>query len=374
LYQADIVIVGAGVIGLAIASQVAREGREVYVLEKKETFGKEASSHNSEVIHTSLLYPKGSFNAEMAIEGNALLYELCEKYSISHKKIGKLVVAVDETETEALEQMFEQAKEGGADLEMLSRRELNQVEPNVRGVAAIFSPATGIIDSVGLMRHFLNQARDKGAQIAYKKEVVGIDGLPGGYKVEVKESSGNFAFMTRILINCAGLYSDKVAAMCAIDIIEANYKLYFCKGEYYSLSPGKGGMINHLVYPMPLPGGLTGIHSCSDVWGRKRLGPDFYYVDEIDYKVNGSRKHLFYNSAKILFPFIEYDDIEAESAGIMARVYAKGEEFKEFVIRHEYDRDLPGFINLVGIESPGLTASPVIAKYVSNLVDGILGG
>lgn len=239
-------------------------------------------------------------NAKTCTEGNILLYELCEKHNIAYKKIGKLIVAVDDTEGDALERLYEEGKENGVDLTMLSQPELNQLEPNVRGVAAIFSPSTGIIDSYGLMRYFLGKARDNGGQIAYKAKVVGIDKVSGGYKVEVEEPSGNFSFTSRVVINCAGFHSDKVAAMCGIDIIKVGYKLYYCKGEYYSLSPGKGRTVNHLVYPMLLPGGFTGIHTVSDVWGRTRLGPHFYYVDEIDYATNSSQKQLFYESASLV--------------------------------------------------------------------------
>jgi len=372
-YQVDIVIVGAGVVGLAVASKVAEGGRDVYVLERNETFGKETSSRNSEVIHTSIFYPKGSLNAKTCTEGNILLYELCERHNIAYKKIGKLIVAVDDTEIDALEKLHEECREDGVNLSVLSQRELNEVEPNVTGVAAIFSPSTGIIDSYGLMRYFLGKARDNGAQVVYKTKVVGIDKVSAGYKVKVEEPAGNFSFTTRVVINCAGFYSDKIAAMCGIDIIKAGYKLYYCKGEYYSLSPSKGRMVDHLVYPMLLPGGLAGIHTVSDVWGRTRLGPDFYYVDEIDYAMDSSRKQFFYQSARRLFPFIEYDDIEPESAGIMSRLYAKGEGFREFVIRHESDRGLPGFINMIGIESPGLTSSPAIARHIGSLVDEVLG-
>lgn len=370
--QVNIVIIGAGVIGLAVAYQVAKEGREVYLLERNETFGRETSSRNSEVIHTSIFYPKGSLNAKTCTEGSVLLYEFCEKHDIAHKRIGKLIVAVDDTEVDALGKLYQESRDAGVNLTMLSWRELKQAEPNVTGVVAIFSPATGIIDSYGLMRCLSGKARDNGAQIVYKTKVVGIDKLSSGYKVEVEQPGGNFSFTTGVVVNCAGFHSDKVAAMCGIDIIKAGYKLYYCKGEYYSLSPSKGRMVNHLVYPMLLPGGLAGIHTVSDVWGRTRLGPDFYYVDKVDYAMDSSRKQFFYQSSRRLFPFIEYDDIEPESAGIMPRRYNKGEGFREFAIRHEYDKGLPGFINLIGIESPGLTSCLAIARYVGGLVDEAL--
>lgn len=372
-YQVDVVIVGAGVVGLAVASQVAKDDREVYVLERNETFGKEASSRSSEVISTGVLYPRGSLNARACAEGNILLYELCERHNIAYRKIGKLVVAVDGTEVDELEKHYEEHRKDLADLRVLSQRELKQLEPNVSGVAAIFSPSAGIIDSHGLMRYFLGKARDKGAQIVYKTKVVGIDKVSGGYELEVEEPGGSFSFRSRVVINCAGLDSDKVAAMCGIDVIKAGYKLYYQKGEFYSLSPAKGRMVNYLVYPFGLPKVTGGIHNVPDVWGRTRLGPFFYYVDEIGYAMDSSQKQFFYNSARRLFPFIEFDDIEPESAGIIPRIYDEGEGFRECVIRHEHDKGLPGFINLIGIDC-GITGSPAIAKWVSSLVEEALEG
>jgi L-2-hydroxyglutarate oxidase LhgO len=373
LPEVDITIIGAGVIGLAVASEVAQESREVYVLERNNTFGKETSGRSSEVIHTSLFYPNGSLNAKMCSQGHTLLYELCEKYNIAGRKIGKLVVAVNNAEVSALESLYQKGKSDGIDLDLLSQRELKKLEPGINGVAAIFSPSTGIIDSYGLMSYLLNKARDRGAQIVYKTEVIAIDKVPAGFKVHVIEPGGNSSFTSRIVVNCAGFNSDKVAGMCGIDINNANYKLYYCKGEYYVLSSAKGRIVNHLIYPMPLPGELAGIHTVPDVFGRMRLGPDFYYVDEIDYVMDGSRKRAFYQSAKRLFPFVEYDDIDPDSAGIMSRLYNKGETFREFIIKHESDKGLIGFINLIGIESPGLTASLSISRHVGHLVDEVLG-
>lgn len=369
--KVDITIIGAGVIGLAVASELARDGREVYVLERNDTFGRETSSRNSEVIHTSLFYPVGSLNAEMCSQGHVLLYELCKEHDIACKRIGKLIVAVDDTELSALEGLYQKGRASGIDLAILSRQELKKLEPNLNGVAAIFSPSTGIIDSYGLMSYFSGKTRDSGAQVIYKTEVVAIDKVATGYKVGVIEPVGSSSFTSRLVVNCAGFYSDKVARMCGID--DASYEMYYCKGEYYSLIPAKGRMVNHLIYPMPLPGSLAGIHTVPDVFGRMRLGPDFYYVDEVDYVMDGSRKQSFYDSTRSLLPFVEYDDIDPESAGIMPRLYNKGEAFREFIIKHEYDRGLPGFINLIGIESPGLTASLAIARYVNCLVDETLG-
>lgn len=256
---------------------------------------------------------------------------------------------------------------------MLSQREMEQLEPNIKGVAAFLSLSTGIIDSQVLMRYFLEKARDNGAQIAYKTKVIGIDQIPGGYKVRVEDSQGGFSFITKVLINCAGLHSDEVARIAGIDVDETGYKLYWCKGEYYSVSSRKSKLVNRLIYPVPKAGeGGRGIHVTLELNGRMRLGPNAYYVDEIDYSVDSLQKKAFYESVVRFLPSIEYDDLEPEMAGIRAKLQAEGEDFKDFVINHEYNKGLPGFINLIGIDSPGLTSAPAIAKYISTLVKEIL--
>ena len=372
-YQADVVIVGAGVVGLAIASEVAREGREVYLLEKNETFGQEQSSRNSEVIHAGIYYERDSLKAKLCLEGGSLLYQLCEKNGIAYRKCGKIIVATNDVEAEELEKLYRRGRDNGVPLKMLSRREMGQLEPNMRGVAAFLSPTTGIVDSYALMRYFLGKARGNGAQIAYKTKVIGIEKVLGGYEVIVEDLSGGFSFMTRVLINCAGLYSDQVAEMAGINIDEADYKLHWCKGEYYSVSGGKNKLINRLLYPVPMITISVGVHICFDVNWRMRLGPLFYYVDEISYQVDDSRKEAFLESSIMkAVPFIEPSDLEPETSGIMAKRLGAEGGFRDFIIKHEYDRGLPGFISLVGIESPGLTSSPAIARYVSHLLDEIL--
>ena len=371
-YTADITIIGAGVIGLAIASEVARDDREVYLLEKNETFGQEQSSRNSEVIHAGIYYETGSLKARMCLEGNGLLNELCTKNGIAHNKCGKIIVATTAIEAEELEKLYRKGKNNGVPLKMLSRKEMSQLEPNMRGIAALFSPTTGIVDSHALMRHFLGKAQSNGARIAYKAKVISIEKVSSGYELSVENASSDFSFTSRVVINCAGLYSDKVAEMAGINVEKANYALHWCKGEYYSVSGGKNKLVNRLIYPVPMSISV-GAHVCLDVNGRLRLGPLFYYVDEVNYKVDDSRKKAFGESSIMkALPFIEPSDLDPETSGIMAMLQGQGEGFRDFVIRHEYDRGLPGFINLVGIESPGLTSSPAIARYVSHLVNEIL--
>jgi L-2-hydroxyglutarate oxidase LhgO len=223
------------------------------------------------------------------------------------------------------------------------------------------------------MNYFLTVARENGVQVVYKTEVNGIEKQPDGYQVSVNDASGDFSFMSKVLVNCAGLHSDKVAEMAGIDLEEAGYHLHWCKGEYYSVSGGKSKLINRLIYPVPTDISV-GVHVCFDVDWRLRLGPHFYYVDEISYKVDDSGKYAFLESSMMkALPFIEPPDLAPETSGILAMLQGKGDGQRDFVIEHEYKRGLPGFVNLVGIESPGLTSSPAIAGDVSRLVDEILG-
>jgi len=373
-YRVDITIIGAGVIGLGIAAQVARENREVYVLEKNDSFGQEISSRHSGVIHSGIYYPEGSLKAKMCVAGNHMLYELCEKCGIGHRRLGKLMVAVSDEETGGLQTLLERGQRNGArGLRMLSKQEMRELEPNVTGVAAILSPFTGIIDSHALMKYFITRVRERGGQIVYQSKVIGIEKVVDGYRMTIEDSTGTFSFTTRLLINCGGLYSDKVAELAGIDTIKAGYRLHYCKGEYFSVGRGKSTLVKRLIYPVPPPG-LTGvgIHVTLDLGGRMRLGPSVHYVDNIDYAVDNQHKPLFYNSVRELLPFIEYDDLEPEMAGVRPKLQEPGGDFRDFVISDESDKGLPGFINLIGIESPGLTASPAIAEYVGNIVTELL--
>jgi L-2-hydroxyglutarate oxidase LhgO len=373
-YRADITIIGAGVVGLAIAAEVASEDREVYVLEKNETFGQEISSRHSGVIHAGIYYPEGSLKAKTCVEGNRILYGLCERYGIGHRRLGKLIVAINGEETEELETLLKRGQRNSAEgLRILSKREMKELEPNVEGVAAILSPSTGIIDSHGLMKHFITKAKDRGVQIAYKTKVVGIEKVADGYKVTVEDGAGGFSFRTRVLINCAGLHCDKVAELAGIDIVKAKYKLHYCKGEYFSVGSGKSSLVKRLIFPLPPPKVTgVGIHVTLDLEGRMRLGPSIEYVDSIDYAVGKQHKQLFYSSVRRFLPFIEYDDLEPEMAGIRPKLQEPGGDVRDFVIRDESGKGLPGFVNLIGIESPGLTACPAIAEYVWSLIQGVL--
>ena len=370
---ADISIIGAGVVGLAVAAEVAREDRSVYVLEKNDSFGKETSSRHSGVIHAGIYYPEGSLKARLCVEGNRQLYELCKKNGIPHRNTGKLVVAASDDEMDALQGLYKRGIANGTDLQMLTKEEVNDMESNLNAIAALWSPSTGIIDSHSLMLHYINEAILSCAQIAYQCEVVGIEKAPGGYRVTVNDWSGGFSFDTRTLINCAGLYSDKIAGMAGIDIDKAGYRLYYCRGEFYSLDNSKKGLVQRLVYSVPPPSlASAGLHIVFDLDGRLRIGPGIEYVDSIDYSMDSRHKQLFYDSVKRYLPAIEVDDLEPEMAGIRPKLQPPDGEVRDFVIREESDKGLPGLINLIGIDSPGLTASSAIGRYVGEMVEGIL--
>ena len=370
-HKADITIIGAGVVGLAIAAQVANEDREVYVLEKNETFGLETSSRHSGVIHSGIYYPEGSLKAKLCVAGNTILYELCERYGIGHSRLGKLIVATSDEETRELQTLLERGQRNGVEgLRILSKQEMKELEPNIEGVAAILSPSTGIIDSHALMKCFIAQAKEGGVQIAYQTKVVAIEKVADGYEITVEDSTGKSSFITKVLINCAGLHCDKVAELAGIDIAKAGYRLHYCKGEYFSVSSDKATLVRRLIFPVPPPKVTgVGIHVTLDLEGRMRLGPGIEYVDSLNYAVDNRHKQLFYDSVRRFLPSIEYDDLEPEMAGIRPKLQKPGEDIKDFVIRDESDKSLPALINLIGIESPGLTAAPAIARYVRDLLE-----
>jgi L-2-hydroxyglutarate oxidase LhgO len=371
LNEADITIVGAGVVGLAIASEVAGEGRKVYLLEKNNKFGEEQSSHSSEVIHAGLYYGTDSLKKDLCIEGNRLLYRICENYNIPYKKCGKIIFASNKDEEENIQELYQQGLENGVQLEMLDKKKLKSLEPNLESYSAFLSPNTGIIDSYALMKYYLRRVQDNGVQIAYKSVVSAIDIIPGGYKVHIGNNN-NFTFNTRVLINSAGLHSDSLAQMIGMDIDKLKYKIHWLKGEYYNVRGGKNKLVNRLIYPAPAAIGMD-IHICYDVDWRLRLGPFFYLVDQMDYGIDDSFRKTFVESRIFnALSCIEPEDLDPETAGIMALLQKEDREFRDFIIKHEEDNGFPGLINLIGIDTPGLTSSPAIGRYVSNLVNQIL--
>ena len=374
--KVDIAIIGAGVIGLAVAAEISAQqpGRSIVMLEKNEKFGQETSSRNSEVIHAGIYYPTGSLKARLCVEGKELLYSFCEKWAIPYQRCGKLIIASTPEEEKSLTGLMEQAAANGVeDLELLDTDQVERLEPHISAKKAIFSPSTGIINSHHLMDRFEQLALENGVMPAYCHLVKAVEPLPAkgsGYRVYFNNPDGTADTIDCChLINCAGLKSDFIASLAGIDLAAAGYRHHYCKGEYFSLPPSKASMVNHLIYPPPLHS-LTGlgIHATITLDGRLRLGPNTVYIDREDYSVDPAHGQDFYRSARAYLPFIAEDDLEPEMAGIRPKLSGPGEPFRDFIISEETDRGLPGLINLVGIESPGLTCALSIARLVANSV------
>ncbi len=368
--KVDVTIIGAGVVGLAIAAELAAGGRDVLVVERHQSFGQEASSRNSEVIHAGIYYPLGSLRARLCVQGNAMLYELCEARGIPCRKLGKLLVAIDEQEEEVLGALLAMAQKNGvAGVDRLSGGELKELEPELDGCAALRVPSTGIIDTHKLMAYWESKAKEGKAEIAYGSELAGIAKGGDGYELKVRDADGEaFSFLTRFLVNSAGLKAEEVAALAGIDTVNVGYKTYYSKGEFFCVGGGKHKLMKQLIYPVPQRAGYTGLHTITDLQGNMKLGPYAYPVAEPDYEIDGSNIEKVFQMARGFLPFIEAGDLTPDMSGVQAKLGGVADDWHDFVISEESGKGLPGLINLVGIDSPGLTASPAIAKYVAGLI------
>ncbi len=369
--DSKITIIGAGVVGLAISERLSKESGDVFLIEKHLTFGQETSSRNSEVIHAGIYYPKDSLKSKLCVAGKRLLYDYCREFDIGFNNCGKLIVATSHAEMSIIEEIKRTAENNGVDdLEILEQDQISDLEPEIYALKAIYSPSTGVIDSHGLMKRYEVNTLNNGGQIVYGSEVTGIQKIEDGYRITLLDADKKcFDFTTNILINCAGLTSDKISEMAGLK--DENLTIRFCKGEYFRLNPPKNRLITRLVYPVPVHNleGI-GIHVTIDMAGGVKLGPDVTYLDSniYDYKVTASKQEAFFNSARKFLPFLEYDDLSPEMAGIRPKIQRPGDPVKDFYIMEETKRGCPGFINLIGIESPGLTSSLAIANYVRNLI------
>ncbi|GIW06218.1 MAG: dehydrogenase [Dehalococcoidia bacterium] len=381
--DADVVIVGAGVVGLAVAVAVARADRTVFVLERATTFGTGTSSRNSEVVHSGIYYPPGSLKARLCVEGNRRLRALAEEGRFAFLACGKLVVAVEPAEIPTLEGLLAVGRANGVEgLELIGAADVPRFEPHVRAVAALVVPSTGVVDSHGLLRDLVGRARDGGALMVYGCRVDAAEPMAGGYRLHVGYLAGGGDTLTaRLVVNAAGLDADLVAALPGLDVDAAGYRQEWVKGNYAEVGNGKQRLISRPIYPAPVYHGVRagagqaafsglGVHATRGVDGRVRLGPDVEYLSgrSEQYGVRRGTAESFYESARRFLPFLEPDDVTPESAGIRPRLAAAREAFADFVIAEESARGLPGWINLVGIESPGLTCALPIADEVARLV------
>jgi len=365
----EVVIIGAGVVGLAIAAELSKTKKDIVIVEKNAKFGQETSSRNSEVIHSGIYYPANTFKAKFCLQGRKMLYEYCKKNEILHKKCGKYIVATNVEEKSTLNEILINAQKNGVQGIKISGEQLKIKEPNVYAVVAIYFPESGIIDTYGLMKTLERDALNNSTEIAYNSEVTEIKKKDKGYLVSVKENNSTFSFTSKIVINAAGLLADKVSEMVGIN--NNNYKLHYWKGEYFSVGNGKNKLINSLIYPVPNAQVSLGIHATIDLNGGLKLGPNATFIQnkETNYNVNKNNLNKFYSSAKKYLPFLNTTDLRADQSGIRPKLTSKTNEFKDFVITNEKSKGYHNFLNLIGIESPGLTACLAIAKYVNSIID-----
>lgn len=372
--KVDFIIVGAGVIGLAIAEALSRQypDKSVILFEKHSKFGQETSSRNSEVIHAGMYYPTGSLKAKLCVSGNQMLYHFCEKNKVPYQRIGKIIITRNTEEEKAVHQIYEQGiKNGVHGLRYLSQKEVNEMEPNICATGALYSETTGIIDTHMLMTRLEQKSIKNEVMIAYKHQVEDVKKTKNGYGVYFIDPKGKEDVLEAdCLFNCAGLYSDFIPQQLGIDIDKEKYRIYPVKGEYFSISAGKSKMVSHLIYPPPLKNlqGL-GTHITKSLDGMAKLGPSAFYVDnKDDYDVDPSHLEEFYQAAHNYLPFIERNDLQIDMSGIRPKNQAPHDPWADFVICNEEKHGLSNLIDLVGIESPGITASLAIAEYAVSLI------
>lgn len=364
--QVDVAIVGSGVIGLAVAARLADEKRSLVVLERHRRYGVETSSRNSEVVHAGIYYPAGSLKSRLCHEGRRALYALAAKRpELFIRKTGKLIVAVDDEETARLEAIRERALASGAEgVELIDGARARRKVPALKAAAALWCPESGILDSEDLMAYYHARAEENGAMFLFGNALTAVERVSGGYALAFGESGERL--LARTVVNAAGLHADAVARLAGFDVDAAGYRLHWCKGLYFR--PRGDFRLPHLVYPVPAKHGL-GIHLTMDREGRVRLGPDTEFVDAIDYEVPAERAAAFRDAAARYWSGPEINDLIPDTAGIRPKLSGPQDGFRDFVIEEETAKGFPGWINCIGIESPGLTASPAVADHVAGFLE-----
>ena len=374
MHDIETLIIGAGVVGLAIARKLAMAGQDVLVVEKNDIIGSETSARNSEVIHAGIYYPKDSFKARLCVEGKHLLYAHCASHGVPHKPLGKLIVASHPDQIPTLQSIREKAAANGVDdLRLLNEAETLAFEPDLGAVASLHSPSTGIIDSHAYMLSLQGDAEAHGCQIAFNTaaqswEALGGDdgsgGDGGGFRV-CFSGDEEMVLTCRNLIISGGLHSSDFASASAEPAAQNVRPTLFAKGNYFRLN-GRAPF-SHLIYPVPEPGGL-GVHLTLDMGGQARFGPDVEWVDGLEYEVDPSRGDKFYAAIRSYWPNLPDGSLEPDYSGIRPKLVGPGEPAADFTFWTSKDHGLPGLVGLFGMESPGLTASLAIANHVHTLL------
>jgi L-2-hydroxyglutarate oxidase LhgO len=363
--RVDCVVIGAGVVGLAVARRFAMAGREVVVLESAETVGTETSSRNSEVIHAGIYYPKGSLKAQFCVAGKQALYDFCASHGVAHRRSGKIIVATSDSQMAELERLKQAASDNGVtDLEWMTPDQVRGMEPAVFCVGALLSPSTGIVDSHGLMLAYQGDAESHGAAIAFLSPVLGGRVQDDGIALEVG-GGDPMVLEATIVVNSAGLHAQPVARSILGIPSNSIPPCYYAKGNYYTLI-GRPPFTRP-IYPVPEQAGL-GVHVTVDLGGQVRFGPDVEWVEEISYDVDPRRADIFYEAIRRYYPGLADGSIQPGYAGIRPKIQGPGEPARDFMVQGAADHGVDGLVNLFGIESPGLTASLAIADHVAEML------
>ena len=362
----DCIVVGAGVIGLAVARALAQAGREVLVLEAAASIGTETSSRNSEVIHAGIYYPAGSLMARFCVAGRRALYDFCRDRGVPHSNCGKLIVATSAEEDGKLAGIKARAEANGVEgMRVLTAQEARALEPNLSCTSALLSPATGIIDSHAYMLALQGEAEAAGAMVVFLSPVVAARAGRGGIEVEVGGTEP-VTLRCRLLVNAAGLHAPALARRIAGMPAERVPTAYYAKGNYFTLAAR--APFSRLIYPVPVPGGL-GVHLTIDLGGQARFGPDVEWIDTLDYAVDPRRADGFYAVVRRYWPALPDGALQPGYAGIRPKITAPGAPAADFVVQGPQTHGVAGLVNLFGIESPGLTASLALAAHVREVAE-----
>jgi L-2-hydroxyglutarate oxidase LhgO len=362
--QVDCVVVGAGVVGLAVARALALQGREVLVLEAANAFGTGTSSRNSEVIHAGIYYAPGSLKASLCVQGRALLYDYCRERDIGHRRCGKLLVATSPAQVAQLQGIADQALRNGVnDLAFLSANEARQIEPKLVCEAALLSPSTGIVDSHGLMLALLGDLENAGGVVALNSPLEKACVVSTG--IELFATDGT-QLLARTVVNAAGLQAPALAARFAGLDPQHVPQAFYAKGNYFTLATR--APFSHLIYPVPQAAGL-GVHLTLDLGGQAKFGPDVQWVESPDdLTVDPARGEALYAEVRKYWPGLQDGALLPGYAGIRPKISGPGEPACDFVIQGSRDHGVPGLVNLFGVESPGLTSCLAIGEWVAGLV------
>lgn len=376
--RVDCVVIGAGVIGLAVAREMALQGRETILLERESAFGTISSARNSEVIHAGIYYPKDSLKARLCVEGNRMLYEYCRTHHVATQPYGKLIVASDDSQLDDLQAILYKAQQNNVpEIKMITGEQAKSMEPELQCSAAVLSASTGIVDSHGFMLSLLGGFEDAGGMIAYQSPLISAKPIGSkaqdGFELEIGGSDA-MKIQTKLLINCAGMSAPAIAKKIEGLAQEQIPKAYFAKGNYFSLS-GKSPF-KHLIYPIPEPGGL-GVHLTLDMGGQAKFGPDVEWLEiddenQIDYTVNPKRGESFYAAVRKYWPGLKDNALQPDYSGVRAKIVPPNVPAGDFCFNTPKDHGLEGLFNLHGFESPGLTSSLAIAKYLEGQIKSSL--